>query len=49
VGGVQVALRKSDVKTRESIRQSSMPEGLAATMSPQEFLDLVEFLASLKK
>ncbi len=47
-GGLIRPLKKSEIKKRETLNQSSMPEGLAATMSPQEFLDLVEFLASLK-
>lgn len=47
-GGVVRDIKKTDIKKRETLKQSSMPEGLAATMSPQEFLDLVEFLASLK-
>lgn len=48
-GGLVREIKKSDLKKRETLNQSSMPEGLAATMSPQEFLDLVEFLVSLKK
>lgn len=47
-GGLKQELKKSDLKKRESVKQSSMPEGLANGMSPTEFLDLVEFLASLK-
>ena len=46
--GVVQELKKSDIKKRETIRQSSMPDGLSGTMAPQEFLDLVEFLASQK-
>jgi hypothetical protein len=30
------------------LKQSSMPEGLAGTMSPNEFLDVIEFMRSLK-
>jgi hypothetical protein len=30
------------------LKQSSMPEGLAATLSPNEFLDVIEYLRSLK-
>lgn len=48
-GGLVRDIKKTDLKKRETLNQSSMPEGLAATMSPQEFLDLVEFLVSLKK
>lgn len=37
-----------DIDTRTVLKQSSMPEGQAGTMSPSEFLDLVEYLSSLK-
>ncbi|MEO7319151.1 MAG: heme-binding protein, partial [Chthoniobacteraceae bacterium] len=47
-GGVKQELKTADLKKRETVKQSSMPEGLANGMSPTEFLDLVEFLASLK-
>ncbi|GAA5484796.1 DUF7133 domain-containing protein [Haloferula sargassicola] len=38
----------SEIRKRDTIRQSSMPEGLGAAISPQEFLDVVEFLSSRK-
>jgi putative heme-binding domain-containing protein len=38
----------ADIDERTKLRQSSMPEGLAATLSPNELLDVVEFLKSLK-
>ena len=41
-------MKMSQIKKHETIRQSSMPDGLSGTMAPQEFLDLVEFLASQK-
>lgn len=47
-GGLTQEIKKSDIKKRETIKQSSMPEGLGGTMAPQEFLDLIEFLAGLK-
>ena len=47
-GGLTQEIKVADIKKRESIKQSSMPEGLANGMSPGEFLDLVEFLSSLK-
>ena len=47
-GGLTQAIKKSDIAKRETIKQSSMPEGLAAGMSPTEFIDVVEFLYSLK-
>jgi putative heme-binding domain-containing protein len=36
----------ADIDERTQLRQSSMPEGLAATLSPNEFLDVVAFLKS---
>jgi putative heme-binding domain-containing protein len=47
-GGISQEIKVADVKKRETVKQSSMPEGLANGMSPGEFLDLVEFLSSLK-
>ncbi|MFO0802393.1 MAG: c-type cytochrome [Gemmataceae bacterium] len=37
-----------NIETRAVLKQSSMPEGQAAAMAPAEFLDLVEYLWSLK-
>jgi hypothetical protein len=42
------AFKKDDIDARTPLKQSSMPEGLAGTMAPVEFLDLVTFLKSLK-
>jgi len=47
-GGLTQEVKVADIKKRENLKQSSMPEGLANGMSPGEFLDLVEFLSSLK-
>ena len=41
-------VKVADIDERKTIKQSSMPEGLAGGMAPVEFLDLIEFLASLK-
>jgi len=41
-------IKVGDIAERKTLKQSSMPEGLAATMSPVEFLDVIEFLGSLK-
>jgi putative heme-binding domain-containing protein len=41
-------VKVKDIESRQTLKQSSMPEGLAAAMSPVEFLDVVEFLSSLK-
>lgn len=37
-----------DIDERKLLRQSSMPDGLAGTISPVEFLDVITFLESLK-
>ncbi len=37
-----------DIETKTVLKQSSMPEGQAAAMSPAEFLDLIEYLAAQK-
>jgi putative heme-binding domain-containing protein len=47
-GGLKQEIKVADLKKRETIQQSSMPEGLANGMSQSEFLDLVEFLSTLK-
>lgn len=47
-GGAVQEVKIADIKKRETLKQSSMPEGLANAMSPGEFLDLIEFLAAQK-
>ena len=41
-------IKATDIEERRQLKQSSMPEGLAATMSPVEFLDLITFLSRLR-
>jgi hypothetical protein len=41
-------IKVKDIEERKLLKQSSMPEGLAGTMSPAEFLDLLAFLKTLK-
>jgi putative heme-binding domain-containing protein len=36
-----------DILDRKTLNQSSMPEGMAATLSPTEFLDIVQYLSTL--
>jgi putative heme-binding domain-containing protein len=49
LGGDQVQkVAKADIVKREALKVSNMPEGLAAGLAPQEFLDLVQYLSSLK-
>ncbi|HJZ94445.1 MAG TPA: hypothetical protein VKE40_26510, partial [Gemmataceae bacterium] len=47
-GKEKKTVKVSDIDQRQTLKQSSMPEGQAATMAPVEFLDLVEYLATLK-
>ena len=47
-GGSNQKIAKADLAKREDLKQSSMPEGLGGTMSPGEFLDVVEYLSNLK-
>jgi putative heme-binding domain-containing protein len=37
-----------EIDSQQKLKQSSMPEGLAGTIAPSEFLDLIAFLSSLK-
>jgi putative heme-binding domain-containing protein len=47
-GKAKVTIPTDDIDTREVLKQSSMPEGQAGVMAPVEFLDLIEYLATLK-
>ncbi|QMW02683.1 PVC-type heme-binding CxxCH protein [Spirosoma foliorum] len=48
-GGVVQNYKMADVVSMKQIDSSMMPSGLQETMSTQELVDLVEYLASLKK
>ena len=48
-GGIITRYKKSDLAKREQQKLSIMPVGLQQTMTTQEFVDLVEYLSSLKK
>ena len=41
-------IKPDDIEKKTVLKQSSMPEGQAGTMAPSEFLDVVEYLSSLK-
>jgi putative heme-binding domain-containing protein len=41
--------KRADVAEIREMKQSIMPEGMQAAMTTQEFVDLVEYLAALKK
>jgi len=47
-GKEQRRIAVAEIDERTQLKQSSMPEGLAATLSPNELLDVVEYLRSLK-
>ena len=48
-GGIVTKIKKSNVVSRQQAKLSIMPAGLQAGMTTQEFVDLVEFLSTLKK
>ncbi len=41
-------LKIADIEERKVAKQSSMPENLGATVAPTEFLDLIEYMTTLK-
>ena len=47
-GKEQRRIPADSVDERVQLKQSSMPEGLAATLSPTELLDVIEYLKGLK-
>ncbi|MEI6534627.1 MAG: c-type cytochrome, partial [Verrucomicrobiaceae bacterium] len=47
-GGVTNSFGKNDVKERKKLPTSMMPPGLQMIFSQQDFVDLVEYLSSLK-
>ncbi len=46
--GKQETITNGDIDETLATNQSSMPENLASTLSPAEFLDIVEFLGTCK-
>jgi len=49
VDGKLVSIAAGDVKEKTATSVSLMPEGQQAGLSPQEFTDLIEYLATLKQ
>lgn len=49
IGGIATRFKKADVTRREQMKLSIMPAGLQQQLSAQDLVDLVEYLASLKK
>jgi putative membrane-bound dehydrogenase-like protein len=47
--GQRIAIRPAQIEDRKSSDVSLMPEGLAETMTDQEIVDLLTFLATLKQ
>ena len=48
-GGVATKFRKSDIAKREKLTTSLMPSGLNQALTQDDLVNLVEYLASLKK
>ena len=49
IGGIVMRYKKAAIAQKATLKTSSMPAGLQAAMTQQELVDLVEYLASLKK
>lgn len=49
VKGIPSRIKKSDIAKRQQMKLSLMPAGLQQAMSTQDLVDLVEYLATLKK
>ncbi len=47
-GKDKVTIKAEDIDRKTQLKQSSMPEGQAGIMAPVEFLDLIEYLSTLK-
>ncbi len=47
-GKEKKTVKVANIETKTVLKQSSMPEGQAAVMAPSEFLDVIEYLSSLK-
>lgn len=46
--GKRLTLAQKDIDEEIEMKQSSMPENLGSTVAPTEFLDVVEYLSTLK-
>ncbi len=46
--GKKRTVKIEDIEERKVAKQSSMPENLGGTIAPAEFLDLIEYMTSLK-
>jgi putative heme-binding domain-containing protein len=48
-GGIVTPYKKTDIASRREQKESIMPEDLQKGMTSQELVDVVEYLATLKK
>jgi putative heme-binding domain-containing protein len=48
-GGINTAIKKSEIKEKRQMKLSIMPENLQQQMTTQDLVDLVEYLSTLKK
>ncbi|MEO8354168.1 MAG: dehydrogenase, partial [Chthoniobacteraceae bacterium] len=48
-GGVNTTYRKRDIAQRDKLPTSMMPSGLNQALTQEDLVNLVEYLASLKK
>ena len=48
-GGISTTHKTADIVSRTQLPTSIMPPGLQATMTPQELVDMITYLASLKQ
>jgi len=48
-GGISIAYKTADIAKRTQLPISIMPPGLQATMTPQELVDMITYLHSLKQ
>lgn len=48
-GAILTKYKKSEIASNKTSKLSIMPEGLQATMTAQDFADLLEYLSSLRK
>ncbi|MED5381626.1 MAG: c-type cytochrome [Verrucomicrobiota bacterium] len=48
-GGITITYKAADITKRTQLPTSIMPPGLQATMTPQELVDLVSYMHSLKQ
>ncbi len=49
INGIVTRYKRSEIQSMQQTKTSIMPTGLQMTMSTQEIVDLIEYLASLKK